>query len=71
MNEKFQNITLTVNTRLAAIFEKLNGRNKKKSRVFEYEDECVEDDSEEKEAGKGHKPNSAGANLENLFWRGM
>ena len=50
MNEKFQNITLTVNTRLAAIFEKLNGRNKKKSRVFEYEDECVEDDSEENDA---------------------
>ena len=47
MRTKFQEIDNTVNDRVKKIFDKLNARTlTKRLEVFDYEDECPEDEEE-------------------------
>ena len=52
MKLKFLEVETTIKCKLSPTLESLNERRCRNQRVFEFEDQCLEDDSEEEEASK-------------------
>ena len=50
MKWKFPEVETTIKSKLIRILEPLNERRCRNQRVFEFEDHCIEDDNEEKDA---------------------